>query len=181
MKNGMHQEKITNKQINKINYLTLNLSLLNICHINTIISYNLLLMIQIWHLYKPLFLKYYHLSSNQTSMETRYERKGLEIKSLPSYTLLELDNPYYVCISRSLLFCTCAIFNGSHYQVTWETNFFLCVLLCSVTNNKVSCTNICIAVQRWYVPDYEMHDTVTTLHITYLHIHVYCSMWQRYY
>ena len=114
-------------------------------------------------------------------METRYQRKGLEIKILLSYTLLELDNPYYVCISRSLLFCTCAIFNGSHYQVTWETNFLLCVLLCSVTNNKVSCTNICIAVQRWYVPDYEMHDTVTTLHITYLHIHVYCSMWQRYY
>ena len=100
---------------------------------------------------------------------------------MSSYTLLELDNPYYVCISRSLLFCTCAIFNGSHYQVTWETNFLFCVLLCSVTNNKVSCTNICIAVQRWYVPDYEMHDTVTTLNITYLHIHGHCSIRQRKY
>ena len=58
-------------------------------------------------------------------METRYQRKGLETKILLSYTLLELDNPYYVCISRSLLFCTCVIFNGSHYQVTWETNFLL--------------------------------------------------------
>ena len=58
---------------------------------------------------------------------------------------------------------------------------FCCILLCSVTNNKVSCTNICIAVQRWYVPDYEMHDTVTTLNITYLHIHGYCSIRQRKY
>ena len=58
---------------------------------------------------------------------------------------------------------------------------FCCILLCSVTNNKVSCTNICIAVQRRYVPDYEMHDTVTTLNITYLHTIAVCSKDITYY